>query len=77
MIARSGVAGLITGVIGGFICSLYIIYESLLHPELGVLLNSLATAENFVILTILTLSFGAFGFGIGYYLEKRNEKFKL
>lgn len=77
MKARSGIVGLLTGVIGGFFCSLYIIYESLLHPEFNVLFSSLSTMENLMILMIFTLSFGVFGFGIGYFLEKRSEKFKL
>ena len=77
MPGRSGVAGLLTGVIGGFISSLYIIYEALLRPELGMLFVSLTAMENFMIMIILILSFGIFGFGIGYFLDKRSEKSKL
>jgi len=77
MIARSGIAGLLTGLIGGLVSSLYIIYESLFRPEFNVLFASLTTMENFMILTIFVLSFGTFGFGVGYYIGKRNEKFKL
>jgi uncharacterized protein YneF (UPF0154 family) len=77
MLAKSGVVGLITGVAGGVFVSLYIIYEALLHPSFDVLFTSLTTLENSMIIMVLTFSLGIFGFGIGYFLDKRNEKFKL
>lgn len=73
MTVRTGLAGLITGVIGGFLSSLYVINESLLHPPFFVLLASLTNLLNFMILMIFVLSFGIFGFGIGHFLDKRKN----